>query len=73
MDVAPKRNADLKVVDWAHNTVRTEGADRKDVDPGRNAAQTEVVDRRVSEDLKKVEALSLEDLVGVALKGVSLG
>jgi hypothetical protein len=85
MDVAPKRNADLKVVDWAHNTARKEGADqvlnadqkevtdRKDVDQGRNAAQTEVVDRRVSEDLKKVEALSLEDPGGVVLKGVSLG
>ncbi len=85
MDVVPKRNAGRKVVDQAHNTARKEGADqvlnadqkevtdRKDVDQGRNAAQTEVVDRRVSEDLKKVEALSLEDLVGVALKGVSLG
>ncbi len=85
MDVVPKRNAGRKVVDQAHNTARKEGADqvlnadqkevtdRKDVDQGRNAAQTEVVDRRVSEDLKKVEALSLEDPVGVALEDVSLG
>ena len=67
MDVAPKRNADLKVVDWAHNTVRTEGADRKDVDPVPNTARTEGADRRTS------EVLSLEDPGGVVLKGVSLG
>ncbi len=78
MDVAPKRNADLKVVDWAHNTVRTEGADRKVVDQVPNADQKEVTDRKVvdcrtSGDLKKVEALSLEDPVGAVLEDVSLG
>ncbi len=61
MDVVPKRNADRKVVDQVHNTARKEVADRK------------VVDRRTSGDLKKVEALSLEDPVGVALEDVSLG
>ena len=61
MDVAPKRNADLKVVDPVLNADRKEDADRK------------VVDRRTSGDLKKVEALSLEDPVGVALEDVSLG
>ena len=61
MDVVPKRNADRKVVDQAHNTARKEVADRK------------VVDRRTSEDLKKVEALSLKDPAVVALEDVSLG
>ena len=61
MDVVPKRNADRKVVDQVHNTARKEVTDRK------------VVDRRTSGDLKKVEALSLEDPVGVALEDVSLG
>ena len=73
MDVVPKRNADRKVVDQVHNTARKEVAD-----PVPNADQKEVtdrkvVDRRTSGDLKKVEALSLEDPVGVALEDVSLG
>ena len=86
MDVVPKRNADRKVVDQVPNNAdQKEVTDRKVVDPvlnaaqtevvdqGRNAARTEGADRRASGDLKKVEALSLEDPVGVALEDVSLG
>ena len=61
MDVVPKRNADRKVVDQAHNTARKEGADQV------LNADLKGVDRRTS------EVLSLEDPGGVVLKGVSLG
>ena len=85
VDVVPKRNAGRKVVAQAHNTARKEGVDqapnadqKEGVDQAPNADQKEVtdlkvVDRRTSGDLKKVEALSLEDPVGVALEDVSLG
>ena len=73
MDVVPKRNADRKVVDQAHNTARKEGADQVLNADQKEVTDRKVVDRRTSGDLKKVEALSLEDPVGVALEDVSLG
>ena len=74
MDVVPKRNADRKVVDQAHNTARKEGADqvlnadqkevtdRKVVDPVPNADQKEGADQVLNADLKGVDRRTSEVL-----------